>query len=241
MNRKIIAVLLLAVMSMSFVLAETSTTETAPRTLSEKFSYVLGIYFSVNSGAGNAMHYLQVYKQYYFPEIDLAYGLSGIDDYNKGTSLYTLDEMNKILSDYPADYSARQAEIAEKNLKTAEAFLAENKTKSGIITTDSGLQYRIIKQGTGEKAQPDAGVELDYELTLLDGTVIDSSYARGEHSTFPLSSVIAGFKEGVMLMPMGSHYIFYIHPALGYGANAAGGMEPNSLLVFNVETYSIAK
>ena len=67
------------------------------------------------------------------------------------------------------------------------------------------------------------------------------SYARGEHSTFPLSGVIEGFREGVMLMPMGSHYIFYIHPDLGYGDRATGSMDPNSLLIFNVETYSIVK
>ncbi|MBQ3830113.1 MAG: FKBP-type peptidyl-prolyl cis-trans isomerase [Spirochaetales bacterium] len=98
----------------------------------------------------------------------------------------------------------------------------------------------MIKKGNGALAKATDSVELDYELKLLDGTVVDSSYARGEHSTFPMGSVIQGFKEGVMLMPMGSHYIFYIHPDLGYGDRQTGNMGPNSLLIFEVETYSIA-
>ena len=99
----------------------------------------------------------------------------------------------------------------------------------------------MIKQGSGEKVtDKTAKVELDYELRLLDGTVVDSSYKRGKHSTLQLTQVIEGFREGVMLMPMGSHYIFYIHPDLGYGAKGSGNTEPNSLLIFEIETYSIA-
>ena len=144
------------------------------------------------------------------------------------------------MSDYYDDYDMRMAALADANLAEAEAFLKENAKKEGIITTESGLQYQVVRQGDGALAKETDSVELDYELTLLDGTVIDSSYARGEHSTFPLSSVIAGFREGVMLMPMGSSYVFYIHPNIGYGDQATGSMEPNSLLIFKVETYSIA-
>ena len=110
------------------------------------------------------------------------------------------------------------------------------------METASGLQYKVVKQGSGEKAVSASDkVELDYELKLMDGTVVDSSYMKGAHSTFALNRVIEGFREGVMIMPMGSHYIFYIHPDLGYGTNAPAKIGPEALLIFEVETYSIVK
>ena len=180
-----------------------------------------------------------MYQAQVYPELQPYFGSLGIYDYMTGNLLYTIEELNQILNDYFEDYDIRMAAKADANLARAEAFLAENASKEGIYTTESGLQYEIIRKGDGKLALATDSVELDYELKLLDGTVIDSSYARGEHSTFPLSGVIEGFREGVMLMPMGSHYIFYIHPDLGYGDRATGSMEPNSLLIFNVETYSI--
>ena len=210
-----------------------------PETLIEKFSYAMGVYVADAYGLEYAMDYYGMFQMYYLPEIDSYYGSLGIYDYMNGELLYSIDELNQIMSDYYDDYDMRMAALADENLARAEAFLAENSKKEGIHTTDSGLQYEIVRQGDGAMAQATDSVELDYELTLLDGTVIDSSYARGEHSTFPLSGVIPGFSEGVMLMPMGSEYIFYIHPSLGYGDQATGSMGPNSLLIFKVETYSI--
>lgn len=210
-----------------------------PSTLTEKFSYAFGVYVADYYGLDYATYYYYMYQAQVYPELDAYFGSLGIYDYMMGDLLYSIDELNQIFNDYFEDYDIRMAALADTNLAKAEAFLAENATKAGIYTTESGLQYEIVRQGDGALAQATDSVELDYELKLMDGTIIDSSYARGEHSTFPLSGVIAGFREGVMLMPMGSHYIFYIHPNLGYGDQATGSMEPNSLLIFNVETYSI--
>ena len=211
-----------------------------PSTLIEKFSYAMGVYVADVYGTEYATEYYSMFQAYYLPELDPYFGYLGIYDYMTGSLLYTIDELNQIMSDYYDDYDMRMAALADENLAKAEAFLKENAEKDGIFTTESGLQYQIVRQGDGALAKETDSVELDYELTLMDGTVIDSSYARGEHSTFPLSSVIAGFREGVMLMPMGSSYVFYIHPDLGYGDQATGSMDPNSLLIFKVETYSIA-
>ena len=212
-----------------------------PETLIEKFSYAMGVYVADAYGVEYATEYYAMFKAYYLPEIDSYFGFLGILDYMNGSLLYTIDELNQIMSDYYDDYDMRMAALADENLARAEAFLAENAKKDGIHTTESGLQYEIVRQGDGALAKATDSVELDYELTLMDGTEIDSSYARGEHSTFPLSGVIPGFSEGVMLMPMGSEYIFYIHPSLGYGDQATGSMGPNSLLIFKVETYSIVE
>ena len=211
-----------------------------PSTLIEKFSYAIGVYVADVYGTEYATEYFSMFQAYYLPELDPYFGYLGIYDYMTGGLLYTIDELNQIMSDYYDDYDMRMAALADANLAEAEAFLKENAKKDGIFTTESGLQYQVIRQGDGAQAKETDSVELDYELTLMDGTVIDSSYVRGEHSTFPLSGVIAGFREGVMLMPMGSSYVFYIHPNLGYGDQATGSMEPNSLLIFKVETYSIA-
>ena len=211
-----------------------------PSTLIEKFSYAMGVYVADVYGTEYATEYYSMFQAYYLPELDPYFGYLGIYDYMTGRLLYTIDELNQIMSDYYDDYDMRMAALADENLAKAEAFLKENAEKDGIFTTESGLQYQVVRQGDGALAKETDSVELDYELTLMDGTVIDSSYARGEHSTFPLSSVIAGFREGVMLMPMGSSYVFYIHPNLGYGDQATGSMDPNSLLIFKVETYSIA-
>lgn len=212
-----------------------------PSTLAERFSYAFGVYVADYYGPDYASYYFSMYQAQVYPELQPYFGSMGIYDYMTGSLRYSIEELNQMLNDYLTDYDVRMAAVADANLARAEAFLKENATKEGIYTTGSGLQYEIVRQGTGEFAASTDSVELDYELKLLDGTVIDSSYARGEHSTFPLSGVIEGFREGVMLMPMGSHYIFYIHPDLGYGDKATGSMDPNSLLIFNVETYSIVK
>lgn len=252
MIKKFAIIFLISLLAMPFLMAEdTEPVETDentiefdrslivnPSTLTEKFSYAFGIYLFQNYGE-NVWTYFSMFQQMYYPELDLNFAYLGMYDLVTGSLLYDLDELNSFLSEYPADYAARMAAKAEENLKIAEDFLEQNKAKSDVNTTESGLQYQVITQGNGARAQASDSVELDYELKLLDGTVIDSSYQRGEHSTFSMSQVIEGFKEGVMLMPMGSHYIFYIHPDLGYGETATGGMEPNSLLIFEVETYSI--
>jgi FKBP-type peptidyl-prolyl cis-trans isomerase len=127
-----------------------------------------------------------------------------------------------------------------ENLETGILFLEENSLKNGIITTESGLQYEVINETEG--AKPDAGdtVRVNYEGTLIDGTVFDSSFERGEPVEFPLGQVIPGWTEGIQLMSPGSRYKFYIPSELGYGDQPVGGIIPaNSVLIFDVELLDI--
>jgi FKBP-type peptidyl-prolyl cis-trans isomerase FkpA len=133
-----------------------------------------------------------------------------------------------------------QIRMAEENKQKEEQFFAENGQKSGITTTPSGLQYEIITKGTGSTPAATDVVRVHYEGTLLDGTVFDSSYTRGEPAEFPLDAVIPGWNEGLTLMPVGSTYTLYIPSRLGYGEQGAGGViPPNSVLIFKVELLSI--
>lgn len=122
-----------------------------------------------------------------------------------------------------------------------EEFLAANATKESVIVTESGLQYEVIKMGKGPKPSATDRVRVHYHGTLIDGTVFDSSVERGEPITFGLNQVIAGWTEGVQLMPVGSKFRFYIPQELGYGAREAGSIPPYSTLIFEVELLGIEK
>lgn len=135
---------------------------------------------------------------------------------------------------------ARRAEQGAKNLAEGEAFLAANKGKPGVRTTESGLQYQVLRAGSGARPSAADTVKVHYRGTLLDGKEFDSSYARGEPATFPLAGVIPGWTEGVQLMPVGSKYVFWIPAALAYGQNGAGAeIPPNATLKFEVELLEI--
>ncbi len=140
--------------------------------------------------------------------------------------------------------SAVQAAYAKKSdaaLKAGKAYLDSNKKKSGVTTTASGLQYEVLKKGSGAKPKATDTVTVHYEGKLISGTVFDSSIARGEPATFPLNGVIKGWTEGLQLMPVGSKFRFYIPSELGYGAQGGGSIGPNEVLVFEVELISIGK
>lgn len=125
-------------------------------------------------------------------------------------------------------------------MDAGRAYLEENATKPGVQTTSSGLQYRVLQDADGPKPEKFAEVEVHYEGRLIDGTVFDSSYQRGEPISFLLSQVIAGWQEGVQLMPVGSKYELTIPPELGYGAAGVPGVIPkNAPLVFTVELLRI--
>ena len=131
-------------------------------------------------------------------------------------------------------------ELASNNKQAGEEFLAENASKEGVITTASGLQYTVLTAGEGEKPTASSNVTVHYQGTTLDGKEFDSSYSRNAPATFPLNRVIAGWTEGVQLMPIGAKYRFFIHPDLGYGAKGAGSaIGPNETLIFDVELLSI--
>jgi FKBP-type peptidyl-prolyl cis-trans isomerase len=141
--------------------------------------------------------------------------------------------------------TAQQAKakvVGEKNKTEGEAFLAKNKARAGVKTTASGLQYEVLKEGTGANPKPTDTVTVNYKGTLMDGTTFDSSYDRGQPATFVLNQVIPGWTEGVQLMKPGAKYRFYIPASLGYGEQGAGGViGPNAPLIFEVELLSIGK
>lgn len=126
-------------------------------------------------------------------------------------------------------------------MEAGQAFLDANAKKPGVNTTESGLQYKILREGDGpEPESPNAKVEVHYEGRLIDGTVFDSSYKRGKSITFALNEVIPGWTEGVQLMSTGSKYEFYIPYNLAYGENGAGGViPPYATLIFQVELLKV--
>jgi FKBP-type peptidyl-prolyl cis-trans isomerase FklB len=129
---------------------------------------------------------------------------------------------------------------AEQNQQEGEAFLAQNKSKQGVKTLPSGLQYEVLQEGSGQKPGPKSSVTTHYHGTLIDGTVFDSSYDRGEPATFGVNQVIAGWTEALQMMSEGSKYRLYIPSNLAYGTRGAGqDIGPNSTLIFDVELLKV--
>jgi FKBP-type peptidyl-prolyl cis-trans isomerase FkpA len=138
--------------------------------------------------------------------------------------------------------AADRAATADKNKADGEKFLADNGKKPGVKTTDSGLEYEVLTEGKGDHPKATDKVTVNYKGTLIDGTVFDSSYDRGQPISFPLNGVIPGWTEGVQLMTPGSKYKFYVPSKLAYGEHGAGAqIGPNSTLIFEVELVSIDK
>lgn len=153
-------------------------------------------------------------------------------------------EAQKIVNAFLAEIEAentKKAEVAGAEQKKAgEAFLAKNAKKEGVKVLPSGLQYTVIKEGTGKKPKATDNVKCHYEGTLIDGTMFDSSIKRGEPAVFPLNGVIAGWTEGLQLMAEGAKYRFFIPYNLGYGARGAGAsIPPFSTLIFDVELIEV--
>ncbi len=154
------------------------------------------------------------------------------------------EEVQQVLEHYFTELEQRQqAEAAERGKAAkgeGEAFLAENKKRVGVVTTPSGLQYEIVKEGNGRQPKASDTVQCHYEGTLIDGTVFDSSYRRGMPAEFGLRQVIAGWTEGVQLMKEGSIFKFYIPYNLAYGERGAGAdIPPYAALIFTVELIKV--
>jgi FKBP-type peptidyl-prolyl cis-trans isomerase len=129
--------------------------------------------------------------------------------------------------------------IPEENLQAGKEFLAENAKREGVHTTSSGLQYEILMEGTGPKPSANDSVEVHYEGLFIDGEIFDSSYERGNPTIFPLADVIAGWREGLQLMSVGSTYKLYIPNNLAYGGRRVGPIPPFSALIFRITLLGI--
>ncbi|MFD1144282.1 FKBP-type peptidyl-prolyl cis-trans isomerase [Larkinella insperata] len=149
------------------------------------------------------------------------------------------EQANRIIGEF---FQRERSVKAEANKKVGEQYLAENKSKPGIMTTASGLQYQILKAGTGPKPAATDTVKAHYTGRLIDGTVFDSSVERGQPLEIPVNQVIQGWSEALQLMPVGSKWKLYIPSTLAYGSQGAGSqIGPNSTLVFDIELLEIVK
>ena len=177
-------------------------------------------------------------------EIDLPTMMQAVrTTFAKGTLLLTDEEARAIGAAFGERQQSRLREetaaAAEKNKTDGAAFLAKNRTQKGVFTTASGLQYMVLRQGAGLRPKPTDKVRVNYEGKLLDGKVFDSSYERGQPAEFALTQVIAGWSEGVSLMPVGGKYRFWVPADIAYGEQGPPDIGPNATLQFDVELLDI--
>ncbi|GAB3961783.1 FKBP-type peptidyl-prolyl cis-trans isomerase [Spirosoma harenae] len=171
----------------------------------------------------------------------------GLDDALKGGAMQlSMEQVQQVIQGYyqkqMAVRNAESMKVSEENKKAGAAFLAENKTKTGVVTTGSGLQYSIEKEGTGAKPTATDRVKVHYTGKLLNGQTFDSSVERGQPAEFGVTEVIKGWTEALQLMPVGSKWKLYIPSDLAYGDRGAGAdIKPGSTLVFDVELLDIVK
>jgi FKBP-type peptidyl-prolyl cis-trans isomerase FklB len=205
----------------------------ALKTEKDKVSYAIGM----NVGANFKRQGI---------DVDPNLFMQGIKDATSGgKTLLTEDEERAVLTQYQGELRAKMQEeakqAAETNKKAGEEFLAANKSKEGVVTLPSGLQYKILKEGNGPKPTASDTVECNYRGTLINGTEFDSSYKRGQPAKFPVTGVIKGWTEALQLMPVGSKWQLFIPSDLAYGERGTPGGEigPNSTLIFEVELLGI--
>lgn len=219
---------------------KSTTTSTTPRNVpgpplttdKQKQSYALGM----NIGRGLTRQQVDV------DPVVLARGLR--DTLAGAKPLLTDDQAQAALTQLQTMVKTKEEAAAQKageeNMKEGQDFLAANKTKDGVVTLPSGLQYKILTPGTGPKPAATDTVVCNYRGTFIDGTEFDSSYKRNQPATFPVNGVIKGWTEALQLMPVGSKWQLFIPSDLAYGSRGAGGViGPNKTLVFEVELLSI--
>lgn len=193
----------------------------------EKLSYIVGMDIGKNLRT-------QLF------DVDPAILTRGIKDALSGNkSVLTDQEVRDTLTAFQKDMIAKRQVLAAKNRKEGEAFLVENKKKKNVTTLPSGLQYKVIKAGTGKKPKPTDTVTVNYRGTLIDGTEFDSSYRRGQPITFPLNGVIPGWTEALGLMQEGAKWQIFVPSNLAYGEKGSDQIEPNATLIFEVELISV--
>src|SRR5437764_5570577 len=193
----------------------------------DKVSYSLGLNIGFNLGRQNV------------PINPNALG-AGIKDAIAGKPQLTPDQIKETMTAFEKDMEQKQKAAAVKNASEGAKFLEENKKKEGVKTTASGLQYKVVKEGTGAQPKANDTVTVNYRGILINGTEFDSSYKRGEPATFPVNGVIKGWTEALQLMKAGSKYQLFIPPALAYGPQSPSPqIPPNALLIFEVELLNV--
>jgi FKBP-type peptidyl-prolyl cis-trans isomerase FklB len=197
----------------------------------------------LKSEADSASYYLGLYTAMNIKQTDIqkfnmeAFSMAVNEVLSNKDYKFNSQEASMFLNRY---FTKLQSQVADQNLKEGLEFLAKNKTRSGVVTTSSGLQYEVIKEGTGPKPKADDEVSVQFKGTLLDGTVFDSSYDRGQPFITPLNRVIPGWTEVLQLMKVGSKYKVYVPTELAYGQNPGRGkIKPNMALIFEMELLSI--
>lgn len=201
-------------------------------TQKDKTSYAIGM------NVGKGLHRESI-------DVDPNLVMQGLKDGLAGGKTLMTDEQAQativeLQSQVRSRVQAQMQQDATAHQKAGDAFLAANKDKLGVVTLPSGLQYKILKEGTGPKPTLDDKVVCNYRGTLIDGKEFDSSYKRGEPATFPVKGVIKGWTEALQLMPVGSKWQLVLPPSLAYGERGAGSdIGPNETLVFEVELLSI--
>ena len=206
-------------------------TETKPETMQQKAAYAIGINF-INSLKMQGI------------TLDEPSLLRGIQDALKGQLVLSHAEMQSALDEFKQQLIIQQQlaqkTLLKKNQQEGEAFLSANKTKEGVVTLPSGLQYRIIKKGSGPSPKLTDKVTTHYRGTLIDGTEFDSSYSRNQPATFPVNGVIPGWTEALQLMHKGDKWQLFIPAELAYGNRAVGDkIKPGSTLIFEIELLDI--
>ena len=192
----------------------------------DKLSYALGLSMG-NNFKSSGIQTLSV--------TDFANGVKAVYEGEKPEMTY--DEAKQVINDF---FTQMQREVNDRNRAEGEAFLAENKKKSGVVVLPSGLQYEVLTEGKGKKPAATDRVQCHYHGTLINGEVFGSSIERGEPAVFGVSQVIPGWVEALQLMPEGSKWRLFIPSDLAYGENGAGGkIAPNSTLIFDVELLKV--
>ena len=205
-----------------------SQAESTLNTDKEKFSYSVGIQLAQNMLRQSI-------------QVDPDAFVQAVRDVLTGSQLkLTPQQMQQVLISYQQQAMEQQQAQGQKNKLAGEKFLSENKKKTGIIETNSGLQYKILKQGNGKKPSVSDSVVVHYRGTLIDGKEFDSSYARGEPLTLSASGVIKGWQEVLPMMQTGSKWQIYVPSELAYGERGAGpDIGPHSALIFDIELLAI--
>lgn len=193
----------------------------------DKLSYALGLSMAQNF-IGTGIHDLNA--------DDFAAALKAV--YNNEEKLMSFDEAKKVVTDY---FTALQEETKKNNAEAGKKYLEENAKAEGVKVTESGLQYLVVKEGEGIKPRAIDAVTVHYTGRLIDGTVFDSSVERGEPATFAVGQVIPGWVEGLQLMSEGAAYRFVIPSELAYGAHGTGPIQPNSVLIFDVQLIKVQR